>query len=114
MYVKDWVILFNMGEICKICKNMADSSQLILLLILEWASNLKYLSHLFRKYSVSKFEKKKKCVVFNLAFDFDHLSAWEWVSNLLLKRLKCHLFSAYFANILCQKSEKGSWGILTQ
>ena len=93
---------------------MANSSQLIVLPILDWASNLKHLSHLFRKYSVSKFGKKKKCVVFNLAFDFDHLSAWEWVSNLLLKRLKCHLFSAYFANILCQKSEKGSWGILTQ
>ena len=80
-YVKYWVILFNMGEICKICKNMADSSPLIFLLILEWTSNLKHLSHLFRKYSVSKFRKKKKCVVFNLAFDFDHLSAWEWVSN---------------------------------
>ena len=95
----------------RFAKKMIDSSQLIILPILDWASNLKHLSHLFRKYSASKFGKRKKCVVFNLAFDFDHLSAWEWVSNLLLKRrLKCHLFSAYFANILRQKSKKGSWG----
>ena len=97
-----------MGVNARFAKKMADSSELILLLILECVSNLKHLSHLFRKYSVSKFGKKKKCVVFNLAFDFDHLSAWEWVSNLLLKRLKCHLFSAYFANIQRQTSKKGS------
>ena len=89
---------------------MADSSQLIILLILEWVSNLKHLSHLFRKYSVSKFGKKKKCVVFNLAFDFDHLSAWEWVSKSPFEAFKMSLIFCLFCKYSASNVEKRKLG----
>ena len=58
MYVKDWVILFNMGEICKSYKNMADSSQLILLLILEFEAFVALISKIF---SVKIWKKEEMC-----------------------------------------------------